>query len=344
MGIHHQIKILHGAGAVAEYLDLPLAAEYREVDAVYPVMANSYYLDLIDRERIPDDPIWRQCMPDMAELADYSSSTDPQEEARHSPVPRLVHRYPDRAVLLVNNLCGIHCRFCFRKRNWGNCDNISDAELAAVRDYLRAHPEVREVLVSGGDPLMLPLERLEKVLETLSELEVIRVASRLPAVMPMAVTDEHVRLLSKPAGLWLMTHFNHPREVTPEAEACCRRFILAGIPVLNQTVLLRGVNDTPQIMEELFRRLIRIKVKPHYMFHVDPVKGVRHFAAGIDCGLGILRYFRSNLSSLAVPAFAIDLPEGGGKVNLQPDYTRDGLYQSVDGAKWIAYEEKYKNE
>ncbi len=190
---------------------------------------------------------------------------------------------------------------------------------------------------------MLPLPKLRLIMEhlgALKNIEVVRIASRLPVVLPQAVTPQHVELLSAHPSLWLMTHFNHPREVTPEAIECCRRFIRSGIPVLNQTVLLRGVNDSAAVLEELFRRLIAVKIKPHYLFHVDPVRGVRHFATGIERGLDILRYFRENLSSLAVPSFAIDLPEGGGKVNLQPDYTCGEKFYSIDGKEQIEYQDR----
>ncbi len=346
MDIHRQIKLLHGAAAAAEFLEVSPLPEAAAVEQAYPVLTNTYYLGLVDRENPADDPVWKQCMPDPAELDDLTSSFDPQEEAAYQVMPRLIRRYRDRALLLANGRCAIRCRFCFRKRTWMNgseLKDITETELREACAYLAARPEIREVLVSGGDPLLLPLPKLKRIMDALTELkniEVIRMASRLPAVMPQAVTPEHAELLSAHPSLWLMTHFNHPREVTPEAVECCRLFIRRGVPVLNQTVLLKGVNDSPQVLEELFRKLVAVKVKPHYLFHVDPVRGVRHFATGIKCGLDILRYFRENLSSLAVPAFAIDLPEGGGKVNLQPDYTCNGCFYSIDGAELIEYRDR----
>lgn len=345
MDIHRQVKLLRGSAAAAAYLGVPPPPESSAVEQVFPVLTNTYYLGLVDRADLAADPIWKQCMPDPAELADETSSFDPQQEERHLAAPRLIRRYRDRALLLANGTCAVRCRFCFRKRTWKNgseLKDITEAELREACACLARHPEIREVLISGGDPLMLPMAKLRMILEHLSRLEnieIVRIASRLPAVLPQAVTQEHVELLGAHPGLWLMTHFNHPREVTPEAAECCRRFIGHGIPVLNQTVLLRGVNDSPPVLEELFRKLVAIKVKPHYLFHVDPVRGVRHFATGIECGLDILRYFRENLSSLAVPTFAIDLPEGGGKVNLQPDYTCGGKFYSIDGRELIGYQD-----
>ena len=338
------VQFFYRLADAAAYLGIELPAELARVEERYPVLLNSYYLDLIDKAAVPDDPIWKQCMPDPAELADVESSPDPLAEERQSAVPRLIHRFGDRVVLLTTGHCLMRCRFCFRKRTWsdgGELGVISAAEFEAALDYLRQHPEIHEVLLSGGDPLTLPVETLHRMLTALDHLpqiEVIRIGSRVPVTLPSAFSDELLELLRTFESIWLLTHFNHPREVTGEAAALCRRLVRSGIPVLNQTVLLKGVNDSPPVLEELFRRLIALRVKPHYLFHVDPVRGVRHFATGIEAGLAALRYFRPRLSSLAVPAFAIDLPEGGGKVALQPDYSRDGRYPGVDAPDhWIVY-------
>ena len=315
-----------------------------DVEKRYPVIANSYYLSLIDRSN-PDDPVLRQVFPDVRELEDESSSYDPLAENLQMPVPRLIHRFDDRAVLLTTSRCAVHCRFCFRKRFWTTdqetLTDISDGELENVIRHLRETPQIKEVLLSGGDPLMLGLERLREIISEISAVEsvlTIRVGTRIPVVMPELVTDELAAYFGSVPGLWVLTHFNHANEVTEQSVEACGKFIRNGVPVLNQTVLLKGVNDTPQAMEELFRTLIRHRIKPHYMFHVDPVRGVRHFATGIEKGLEIIRYFRSRLSSLAIPTFAIDLPEGGGKVHLQPDYTSDGGYTDIHEQKSIKYE------
>ena len=315
-----------------------------EVEKRYPVIANSYYLSLIDRND-PEDPVLRQVFPDQRELQDESSSYDPLAENMQMPVPRLIHRFDDRAVLLTTSRCAVHCRFCFRKRFWTvdqeTLADISDEELERVIQHLQKTPQIKEVLLSGGDPLMLGLPRLKEIITKISSVESIltlRVGSRIPVVMPELVTEELAAFLGSVPGLWLLTHFNHVKEVTPQAVEACSRFIRNGVPVLNQTVLLKGINDTPEDMETLFRTLIRHRIKPHYMFHVDPVRGVRHFATGTEKGLDIIRYFRSRLSSLAIPTFAIDLPEGGGKVHLQPDYSSDGGYTDIHGKKTIKYE------
>lgn len=328
------------AREAAARLNTAPPAGYREVEARYPFLASEYYLSLIDRSggSPENDPIWRQCMPAAEELEDEDGLPDPLAESAQMPVPRLIRRYPDRAVLLVTGSCATRCRFCFRKRFWadgGELADISAAELAAASAYLHRTPAVSEVLISGGDPLMLPSNDLRSILDELSSIEtiaVLRLGTRVPVTRPDLITPETVAMLAAYPGLWLMTHFNHPRELTPVSAALCGEFVQAGIPVLNQTVLLKGVNDDAATLARLFRQLIAIKVKPHYLFHVDPVRGVRHFATGIAKGLEVLAAFRSNLSSLAVPTFAIDLPEGGGKVSLQPEYRRNGKYPSaVDG-------------
>ena len=320
-------------------------ADYQNVEKKYPLLVSDYYLNLIDgsAENIEHDPIWRQCMPSADELKDEKSDFDPLAEEVQMPVPRLIHRYPDRAVLLTTGKCATRCRFCFRKRTWTDgkeLTDISKSELAEVCAYLRATPAISEVLISGGDPLMLSCEKIKFILDELSSIEsisILRFSSRVPVTLPELVSPEIIKMLASYSGLWFMTHFNHPHELTGESISVCQQLIKAGIPVLNQTVLLKGVNDDSVILEDLFRQLIAIKIKPHYLYHVDPVRGVRHFATGINKGLEILKEFRSKLSSLAVPTFAIDLPEGGGKVALQPDYHCDNKYPSVIDGHMIEY-------
>ena len=317
---------------------------YNEVDLLYPVLANDYYLGLIDPND-PDDPIRRQVFPDIQELSDVNSSYDPLAENAQMPVPRLIRRFADRAVLLSTSRCAMHCRFCFRKRYWTKdqqeLEDITDSELEEIINFLKQTPEIKEILISGGDPLMLGCSRLQEIILKIKEIPsvlTIRVGTRIPVVMPSLVTDELAEFFGSVEGLWVLTHFNCVNELTLQSVEACKKFIRNGVPVLNQTVLLKGVNDTAQDMEKLFRALISYRIKPHYMFHVDPVRGVRHFSTGIEKGLEILRYFRKNLSSLAIPTFAIDLPEGGGKVHLQADYFQDGGYPDLDNTKIIKYD------
>ena len=318
--------------------------ELAAVNREFPALISEYYLNLIDRSgAVSDDPIYRQCVPDPAELADAGSSFDPLAETAQTAAPKLVRRFRDRVVLLATGRCAMRCRFCFRKRFWAGGEHLtdlSDGELTAAVKYLTDHPEIREVLVTGGDPLLLPLPALKRILDALTavpSIETIRIGTRLPVVDPEKVTAEMTAMLGAYPSLWLMVHFNHPREVTELSMAACAGFIRRGIPVLNQSVLLKGVNDDAAVLEELFRALVKHRIKPHYLFHVDPVRGVRHFATGIECGLEILRTFRPRLSSLAVPTFAIDLPEGGGKVALQPDYRVGNSFPDIHDGRLIEY-------
>lgn len=340
------IRFLHGASDPAEFLDIDTPPEWTAVDKQYPVLANSYYMGLIDRNAGPDDPVWRQILPDVAEIGDESSEFDPLAEAEQMIAPRMIRRFYDRVVVLVTAKCAGHCRFCFRKRLWksdAELPDISDKQLDDMIVALKAHPEIEEVLLSGGDPMMLADDRLIEIIRRFSELEqikVIRLGTRIPVMFPERITGQLADSLGRFDKLWVLTHFNHPNEVTPASSEACRKLISRGIWVLNQTVLLKGVNDSPPVLERLFRSLLAIKVKPHYLFHVDPVRGVRHFATGIEPGLEVLRYLRGRLSSLGTPTFAIDLPEGGGKVALQPVYEENGSFWDIHNKKLIKYPDK----
>ncbi len=345
------MKFYTSARDAFDALGLTPPPEVERVAARFPLYLNDYYLKLIDPANWQTDPIALQALPSLAELADESSSFDPLAEEKQMASPRLIHRFDDRVVLLVTGRCAMRCRFCFRKRTWTSgmeLDDLPEAELTAAVEYLRRTPTVREVLISGGDPLMLPFERLRHMVDAIAgveSIEIIRIASRVPAVWPQRIDTVLCDYLQGVPGLWVATHFNHPRELTAEAEAACGRLVKAGVPVINQTVLLKGVNDDAATLETLFRRLVALRVKPHYLFHVDPVRGVRHFATGVEKGLEILREFRPRLSSLAVPTFAIDLPEGGGKVALQPDYSAGaGCYWDIRQQKAIKYETSLCNE
>jgi lysine 2,3-aminomutase len=325
------------ASQVAELCGVELPDDCHEVDQIYPALISDYYLSLIDRKNPYNDPIWRQVMPDPAELADDGMFEDGLGELPQSPTSRLIHRYSDRVVLLTTGRCATRCRFCFRKRAWrqdNELTDISDNELVDAIGYLKANPQIREVLISGGDPLMLNNGRLQSIIDRINavqHIDAIRIASRIPVTWPQRIDNELVDIFSKAGNIWFVTHFNHSREVTEQSTDVCRRLINAGIPVLNQAVLLKEVNDNADTLAELFRKLVKIKVKPHYLFHVDPVHGVWHFATGIKRGLEIMQELRQRLSSLATPTFAIDLPDGGGKVNLQPDYRTENGFTAIDG-------------
>ncbi len=324
---------------LAKFAKLEFSEGEKAAAAAYPFLATNYYLGLIGND-LRNDPVYRQCFPDRRELIRHKNlSTDPLCEEKQMPVPGLIHRYRDRIVLLVTNRCAVHCRFCFRKRKWktgiANQD-ISDEYLQEAFKYIRRHERIKEVLISGGDPLMLETSRLKEIIDSLSKLkniDVIRIGSRMPVVLPCRIDTRLVKMLSEVPGLWFLTHFNHPAELTDESAKACSMLTKAGIPVLNQTVLLKGINDDASVLEELFRGLARLQVKPHYLFHVDPAEGNAHFRTGVAKGLEIMEELRPRLSSICTPVFAVDLPEGGGKVPLQPDYRLGKKYLGINGRK-----------
>ena len=308
--------------------DLPLALRpdhdlINEVISRYPMRINPYYLGLI-REK--GGPLWKQAVPDIREIQDQVCMPDPLGEEDLSPVPNLIHKYPDRVLFLVTSQCAMYCRFCTRKRKVGTSGMvITRGTIRAGLDYIRQTPQVRDVLVSGGDPLLLDDEILEWILSSLRSIptvEIIRIGSRAPCTLPMRVTTRLVKILKKYHPLYINTHFNHPDEITPEASLACTRLADAGIPLGCQTVLLRGVNDHPEIMKELMRRLLMIRVKPYYLFQTDLTLGTNHFRTPIETGLKIMKSLIGHTSGLGVPTYAVDAPGGGGKIPLTPNYVQ----------------------
>ncbi|HEM47163.1 MAG TPA: KamA family radical SAM protein, partial [Alphaproteobacteria bacterium] len=290
----------------------------------FPLAITPYYASLI-RRPVPGDPIFAMSVPQMEELADPAFLLDdPLEEDEDMPVPGLVHRYPDRALLIVTTTCAMYCRHCTRKRVAGQREtSISATRLRQVTTYLSQHPEIRDVIISGGDPLTMPTEALERVLAALRAIpsvEIIRIGSRVPVTLPMRVTDELVAMLRKYHPVWINTQFNHPSELTKEAAEACGRLVDAGIPLGNQSVLLKGVNDDPRVMEELLRGLIRMRVRPYYLFQCDLVRGVEHFRTSLLRGIEIMEYLRGRVSGIAIPTFVVDAPGGGGKLPVLPNY------------------------
>jgi lysine 2,3-aminomutase len=292
-----------------------------EVIATFPMRINSYYLKLIQKI---GDPFWKQAVPDVAELHDPICLEDPLAEENLSPVPNLVHKYPDRVLFLVSNQCAMYCRFCTRKRKVGTGKMLINQEsIHAGLDYIRHHPQVREVLLSGGDPLLLPDSQIEFILRELRSIpsvKVIRIGTRVPCTLPMRITPELVDILKKYHPLYINTHFNHPAEITLEASAACTLLADAGIPMGCQTVLLKGVNDSPETMRELLLKLLEIRVKPYYLFQTDLTRGTNHFRTPTVTGIKIMRSLIGHISGLAVPTFALDSPGGKGKIPLTPDY------------------------
>ena len=332
-------RVIKDVSGIEKFLGIPLDAGAIAASKSYPVKVSEYYLDLVNKSDPFVDPIFKQCVPSVIEIQESQYNEDPQNENMYEVVPKLIHRYPDRALILTTNQCSTYCRFCFRKKNWKKGkkqERITTSELSKIVEYIRKHSDITEILLSGGDFLTLPYVKIKAILEEISaiaSINVIRIASRVPVTSPGLVTRRLVNMISKFEKTWLITHFNHPKELTKEAISACSGFISKGIPVLNQTVLLKGVNDSEKTLKTLFQLLVKNKIKPLYLFHVDPVKGVTHFATGIDKGLGILNELRGNLSSLATPTFSIDLPDGVGKISLLPSYTKDGICFEVDNVK-----------
>jgi len=297
------------------------AQSIAQVASQYPLRINPYYLELIKKAGLP---LYRQAVPDLQELDDRRGMVDPLDEENLSPVPNLVHKYPDRALLLVSRECAMYCRFCTRKRKVGTREMVCTPEtINAGLDYLRKTPAIKEVLISGGDPLLLADQKIDHLLAELRaipSIEVIRIGSRVPCTLPMRITAELTAILKRHHPLYLNTHFNHPAEVTEDAATACNRLADAGIPLGCQTVLLRGVNDDPAILKELFRKLLTIRVKPYYLFQADLTRGTGHFRTRIETGLEIMAQLIGPLSGMAVPTYALDAPGGGGKIPLTPEY------------------------
>ncbi|MDK2917802.1 MAG: lysine 2,3-aminomutase [Candidatus Petromonas sp.] len=283
-----------------------------------------YYALLMDKDD-PDCPIRKQAVPTMYET--YISDADmddPLHEDEDSPVPGLTHRYPDRVLLLITDMCSMYCRHCTRRRFAGQKDDEQPLDnIDKAIEYIRNTPQVRDVLLSGGDCLLVSDERLEYIISKLREIphvEIVRLGSRTPVVLPQRITPELVNMLKKYHPIWLNTHFNHSKEITPEAEKACKLMADAGIPLGNQTVLLRGVNDCVHVMRNLMHDLVKNRVRPYYIYQCDLSAGIEHFRTPVAKGIEIIESLRGHTSGFAVPTFVVDAPGGGGKTPVMPNY------------------------
>lgn len=291
---------------------------------LFRVDITPYFASLIDPQN-PEDPVRKQIIPTAGEINPFTGEMDDSlAEDAHSPVPGLVHRYPDRVLMLVTTQCASYCRYCTRSRIVGDpSQTFSSRDFEAQLDYLRRTPQVRDVLLSGGDPLTLApkvLERLLKALREIPHIEVIRIGSRVPVFMPQRVTDELCELLQEYHPLWLNIHVNHPNEITAELAEACDKLSRAGIPLGNQAVLLAGVNDDPHIQRRLVHDLVKMRVRPYYLYQCDLVHGAGHFRTPIGKGIEIIESLRGHTSGFAVPTYVVDAPGGGGKIPLNPNY------------------------
>ena len=283
-----------------------------------------YFLSLIDPDD-PDDPIRRQVIPTDCEHEAFTAMMeDSLAEDRHSPVPGLVHRYPDRVLMLVTTQCASYCRYCTRSRIVGDASqNFNRAEHEAQLDYIRRTPQIRDVLISGGDGLTLAPKLLESVIRGIREIphvEIIRIGSRVPVFLPQRVDDELCEMLAKYHPLWMNLHFNHPNEITPEVARACDKLTRAGIPLGNQSVLLAGINDCVHVMRALVHRLVENRIRPYYIYQCDLVEGSGHFRTPVGKGIEIMEGLRGHTSGYAVPTYVVDAPGGGGKIPVMPNY------------------------
>jgi lysine 2,3-aminomutase len=278
---------------------------------------------MVDLIKSPGDPIWLQYVPTVQELEIHDGLVDSLAEDANSPVPNITHRYPDRALFLVSPVCASYCRFCTRRRKVGDPEKIPMAQLESAFHYLEEHREIRDVIMSGGDPLLLSDRRIDEIckrLRAIPHLEVLRIGSRIPCHLPERVTPELCAILKKYHPLYINTHFNHPDELTPAAVQALGMLADAGIPLGCQTVLLKGVNDDPEVMKLLMQRLLAARVRPYYIYMCDQVAGAEHFRTTVQKGLEVIQALRGWTSGLAVPHFVIDAPGGGGKIPLLPEY------------------------
>jgi lysine 2,3-aminomutase len=308
--------------------------ELNQVTKTFPMSITPYYFSLIEDINDENDPIRKQCVPTIAELKDdYIEEVDPLSEEETSPVSCLVHRYPDRALLIVSNKCFMYCRHCTRKRIWkNNLPQPTLKEIEKALEYVKANKQIREIIVSGGDPLRLSTQKIDTILAAVARcenIEAIRIGTRVPVVCPSRIDADLCKVLSKYKNLWINVQFNHPREVTIQSEEACRKLQRCGIPLSNQSVLLKGINDNAKIMMELCHKLQSIRVRPYYLFQCDPVIGTSHFRTPVSKGTEIIEKMRGHTGGMCVPTFVVDGIKGKGKIPLGPNYvvsrTKEGL-------------------
>jgi lysine 2,3-aminomutase len=315
-----------------EYVELTQEEEedILAVQAEFSWLITPYYASLMDRDN-PNCPIRRQVVPDAAELHDPLGVMDPLEEEKHSPAPNVIKVYPDRIAWCVSNRCATLCRHCLRKRMVGREDFDFSAEARnAALDYIAETPEIRDVLLTGGDPLIYPDDVVEDILSRLcaiDHVEIVRIGSRTPCTMPQRITMKLCSMLRKYHPLWLNTQFNHPKELTEEAVEACARLADAGIPLGNQSVLLRGINDDPALMKALVRGLVKMRVRPYYLYQCQILSGTAHFRTPVEAGIEIIRNLRGFTTGFAIPAYVLDTPYG--KVPMGPEYMVDRDEESV---------------
>jgi len=322
-------KILHESVDTLDKLADRYGSDVIDVEGLQPAFDNFQMRltpNVLSTIKEIGDTMWQQYVPTVQELDIVDGVIDSLDDDGDSPVPNISHRYPDRALFLVSPVCASYCRFCTRRRKVGDPEKIPLNQFESAFEYLRQHTEIRDVIMSGGDPMMLSDRRLEYFFQRLREIphiEIIRLGSRITSHLPSRITPEFCEMVKKYHPIYMNTHFNHPAELTPESIAALGRLADAGVPLGCQTVLLRGVNDDPQIMKELMQKLLKARVRPYYIYMADQVAGGEHFRTNVEKGLEIVKALRGWTSGLAVPHFVIDAPGGGGKVPLLPEYVEE---------------------
>ncbi len=339
----NRVRTMADLARMVELSDDEQAAISRHTGPL-PVGITPYYASLVSNID-PNQGLRRCVVPTLGEFEiGRGENEDPLGEDSHSPVPGLVHRYPDRVLLLVTNFCSVYCRYCTRARmvGAGGERSVKKADIELALNYIEQTPAIRDVLISGGDPLSLDDDRLEFILRRLRSIkhvEFIRIGSKQPVVQPMRVTNSLRRILKRYHPLWMSLHFTHPDELTPEVAEACGRLADAGIPLGSQTVLLKGVNDDLETMRKLVQGLLKIRVRPYYLYQADPISGSSHFRTPVSTGIELIRGLRGHTTGYAVPTFVIDAPEGGGKIPVAPEYVvgyegGDLLLKSYDGGTY----------
>ncbi|HDQ05016.1 MAG TPA: KamA family radical SAM protein [Deltaproteobacteria bacterium] len=300
--------------------NLPDKDNLNKLNSIYPVNVSPYYLSLIN-DNVFEDPVGIQCLPQAQEITAFQEYPhDPLEEENHMPSPKIINRYPDRCLALVTENCATYCRHCNRKRLWAQPAGINfKKRLQHIARYLGASEQIREVIISGGDPLIYDDDKIEMILacfKAIPHVEILRIGSRSPVVMPMRITRKLCRLLKRYRPLWFNTQFNHASEITPDAARACNMLLETGIPVSNQSVLLKGVNDSPQAMRDLLFGLQKISVRPYYLFHCEPARGCGHFRTDMKSSIKLMQDIRRECSGLALPQYVADMPGDLGKIPL----------------------------
>ena len=321
--LHNRITDSHVLAALLPGLTSEQGEEIERVGKIFRWAVSPYYLSLMD-DTDPLDPIRLQGLPTQAELVDDFGEEDPMGEAITSPAPCITRRYPDRLIINVTNMCAMYCRHCQRRRNIGETDTHEErTQLKAALDYIRANPEIRDVLVTGGDALLLSdltLDWLLGELHAIPHVEIKRLGTRAPVTLPMRITDQLCSILAKYPPIYINTQFNHPKEVTEDAKKAADKLVAAGVVLGNQAVLLKGINHQPEVMKKLNQELLKIRIRPYYIFHAKNIKGTRHFVPRVQDGLAVMEHLRGYTSGLAIPTYIINAPKGGGKTPISPQY------------------------